>query len=64
MGSWTRMNAPSRDADQEQRINDAWNAYATGPREQRQTLWDAFKAEVAKRSPEQVEAMERAKGLR
>lgn len=42
----------------EQRIREAFDRYATGPREQRETLWKAVTDLHAQRSPAQVARME------
>lgn len=52
------------DLEQEKRIDHAFAAYATGPREKREELWQAFLTEHKKRSPAQVERMERERWLR
>lgn len=52
---------PNGDAVQESRIAAALERFY---REKTPEAWSAFKAEHAKRSPEQVLRMERKKGLR
>lgn len=52
-----------KDAELEQRIDAAFDVYATGPREKRDELWRAVTDLHAQRSPEMVARLEREKGL-